>query len=183
MKEVYDKIYLQDNTYNASYDYKQDVIETEFLKFPKTSKIFDVGCGKGHYIRHLKKLGFNDVLGLEFSKVCSERFLIDINHVNEDFLEYSNNINDNQYDICLCMDVLEHIDPSSIDLMINELKRIAKTAIIGIANHSDIILGEELHLIQNPATWWETELSNRYSSVVKLIETSDGRFFIFKCDK
>jgi 2-polyprenyl-3-methyl-5-hydroxy-6-metoxy-1,4-benzoquinol methylase len=182
MKEIYNNVYQNNKRYNNSYDYKLEVVLLEIRKLAKSSKIIDIGCGKGHYIRKIISEGYSSTLGIEFSDVCCKEFLCDVPHVNADFLTTNSIFVDQQFDLCVCMDVLEHIEYKNIELMIENIKRIGRSSILGIANHSDVILGQELHLIQEDLLWWNNKLSQFYSSVVVLNELPNGRFFIFKCE-
>ena len=182
MKEIYNKVYDNFDEYDEKFSYKINLIDSEFEKFSKTSKILDIGCGKGHYIKHLLNKDFQNILGVEFSKSCSEKYLQGINHVNEDFLEYSKTISDREYDICLCMDVLEHIPYDKIEFMVKSISRIGDHAILGIANHSDIFMGEELHLIQENSKWWEMLLKKYFSNVENIFQKK-SKFFVFRCSR
>lgn len=182
IKKTYDFIYQMDGSYNY-----EPIDKIEFLlklleKYPKNVNIIDVGCGKGHYSRALIKDGFKKIVGVEISSFCSQNFLTDIEHTNADFLEYSREILTNQYDICLCMDVLEHIEPVNIDTFLSNIHRISKECILGIANHSDIIEGVELHLIRENSNWWKEKLLNFYDDI-QILDNKQERFFIYNCKK
>ena len=180
MEEIYNKIYDNVQDYDEMIDYKIELINSEFEKFPKETKIIDIGCGKGHYLKHLLSKGYNDILGVEFSKSCAEQHLKELPHVNADFIMYSQTIEDKKYDMCLCMDVLEHIPYDKIETMVESISRIGNNAVLGIANHSDIFMGEELHVIQENSDWWEALLLKYFSSVEKIYQRK-SKFFVFRC--
>lgn len=181
MKEIYDKVYENFENYDERFDYKIDLINEEFKRFSKDLKILDIGCGKGHYLRNLLSQGFDNILGVEFSKSCADKYLQSLPHVNADFLEYNKTIENKTYDMCLCMDVLEHISYKNIDSMVSGISRIGNHALLGVANHSDIFMGEELHIIQENSDWWINLLSKHFSSVEKIFEGKKGKFFVFRC--
>lgn len=182
MKEIYDNVYDQIDNYDKMYRYKINLIDDQFKSFSKEIKILDIGCGKGHYIKHLMKQGYTNILGIEFSSACSKKFLQNIPHLNVDFLEHCTKISNKDYDVCLCMDVLEHIPYERIEFMIDNISRIGKLAILGVANHSDVLMGEELHLIQEDADWWTNLLRKKFKSVKKSFEDETGKFFLFVCE-
>lgn len=180
MKEIYDKVYDNFQDYDEKFDYKIELIDKEFEKFSKDSAIIDIGCGKGHYIKHLINSGYNNILGIEFSSVCSEKYLQNVPHLNVDFLKHCDSIEDKKYEICLCMDVLEHIPYDKVEFMVSNIARIGNGAILGIANHSDIFLGEELHIIQENDEWWILLLKKYFNTVEKIYDKK-GKFYLFRC--
>lgn len=180
MKEIYDKVYDNFQDYDEKFDYKIELINQEFEKFSKDSKIIDIGCGKGHYIKHLINSGYKNILGIEFSSVCSEKYLQGVPHLNVDFLKHCESIKDKEYEICLCMDVLEHIPYDKVEYMVANIARIGNKSILGIANHSDIFLGEELHIIQEDYKWWTLLLQKYFNNVEKIYDRK-GKFYLFRC--
>jgi 2-polyprenyl-3-methyl-5-hydroxy-6-metoxy-1,4-benzoquinol methylase len=182
MKEIYNNVYNNFENYDEKYDYKINLVDLQFNNFSKDANILDIGCGKGHYIRHMIDRGYNNILGIEFSTLCSQKYLTDIPHLNVDFLEYCQTIKNNHYDVCLCMDVLEHISYDQVEFMIENISRIGNNSILGIANHSDIFMGEELHIIQENSNWWKTLLSKKFTTVEKIFENKQGTFFLFVCE-
>lgn len=181
LKKIYDNVYTNIPQYDGMFKWKIEVIDKVFENFDKSIKVIDVGCGKGHYLKNLLDHDFKNVLGVEFSSVCSEKFLSELPHVNADFLTYSSNIKDCDYDVCLCMDVLEHIQYEKLDEFLNSVERISKESILGIANHSDIFLGNELHLVQEDSVWWYNMLKKFYNNIEEIYQLENKKFFIFRC--
>lgn len=180
MKEIYDMVYNTFQNYDEKFDYKIILIDNEFEKISKESKVIDIGCGKGHYIKHLINSGYRNTLGIEFSSVCSEKYLQNVPHLNIDFLKHCESIKDKEYEICLCMDVLEHIPYEKVEFMVSNIARIGNRSILGIANHSDIFMGEELHIVQETDQWW-TLLLKKYFITVEKIYDKKGKFYLFRC--
>lgn len=160
MKEIYDEVYNKVERYDLMIEYKQELVKQHLEPSLTTSKIIDIGCGKGHYARNIMSWGYEDYLGVEFSTACSQKFLQDVPHVNEDFLEYGKTITENEYDVALCMDVVEHLPHNLINDFVGNIANAAPKAIIGVANHSDVFLGKELHLIQEGEPWWRSYWKN-----------------------
>jgi 2-polyprenyl-3-methyl-5-hydroxy-6-metoxy-1,4-benzoquinol methylase len=72
-----------------------------------------------------------EVLGVELSSVCCIKHIKDLPHVCsniEDFSKHSNKL----YDLVLCMDVLEHIAPDTVEGLIEEIRSLSSTAIYGV---------------------------------------------------
>lgn len=138
--------------------------------------IIDVGSGRGVFLKEIHNIK-NDV------KIVS----LDLNNYhNLDFVEFHKFNFSNcetfeikeKYDLLTCMDVLEHVDKLIIEESIRFLSKLAKTAVLGIANHSDIIDGVELHLIQENAEWW-TELLSKYFTIDAMVPYYSGRLYVF----
>jgi len=99
----------------------------EILMKSKNSKILDAGCGEGVLVDRYKKKGFN-ITGL------------DLNYSSENVKK--GNIQkmpfkDEEFDLVLCLDVLEHINISEHPKVMKELNRVTKTRgkiIFGLPN-------------------------------------------------
>lgn len=97
--------------------YLQDVLPVE-----KDVKILDIGCGLGQMLIALKKLGYNNLEGIDISQeailFCREQGL-NVHNVR-DITIYAETIK-TKYDFIIMSHVLEHIEKSNI---INTLKEI-----------------------------------------------------------
>lgn len=174
----YNKIYKNRPEYNGADKAKLNIIKNSVKnKDVKSLSILDVGCGRGHYLRLFREMGFKSILGIDPSRECATKYLKDVPHIVSDFSSFAKNIPTNQYDIVFCTDVLEHIKPEEVDDFIKELTRLAPYSILGIANHPDVQEGIELHLIQEPWDWWERKLLTKYSTVKFLNRLHGNKFF------
>lgn len=167
--ELYNRAY-QDPTYNPKEAMKIKWVR-EWVEEQDLKTVLDVGCGRGHY---LKEITFAD--GLEPSTYLCENELKDFNVINSDIQSLKT---DKKWDGLYCMDVLEHIDPSEIEAVVEKLSKLAPKAMYGIANHSDPFNGVELHLIQEDVHWWRTLLSKYYKDVRLTYEPD--RYFVLEC--
>jgi hypothetical protein len=184
-KRIYDIVYERSPIYAEQMDMatgrneKDEIILGTIAQFaPKT--LVDLGCGQGHYVRRSRQMGI-DAVGVEVSTTCCEKYLQDVPHLNMDgetFLRRAG-----RYDFLLCTDVLEHIEPAEIDRLLQLAAPKAPAALFGIANHSDVQLGVELHLIREPSSWWIDRLRRVYSDVAVISEMYDGRFFFLLCSQ
>lgn len=175
---IYDKLYLgggYDDYHITDNEGKWAVI-SKLLSDINFNSVVDLGCGRGFYLRKLLELG-KDAIGVEFSKVCCEKYLNDVPYINEDIFSFCRQ--DRCYDLTLCMDVLEHIEPSNISELIQGIRNISERAIIGVANHSDVLMGHELHLIIENHDWWYDKLKKYYNKVETFIFSE--RFYFFNC--
>jgi SAM-dependent methyltransferase len=76
----------------------------------RTIRILDVGCGYGFALRALRKLGYQNIAGLEISQQQAERsrragFEVTVSDDSEAYLHS----HANEFTVVLLMDVLEHI--------------------------------------------------------------------------
>lgn len=168
---VYDDLFASDENYNLKSDYKMTMVET-WIEQNGLKKILDVGCGRGHYLEFLKRF---DVTGLEPSKYLCDHDLKQHKVINSDILGFKTN---KKWDGLYCMDVLEHISHAEIDATLEALSKLAPKALLGIANHSDIQNGVELHPIQENAEWWGHLLKKHYKVVNLTYEPP--RYFVFE---
>lgn len=130
-------------------------------------KLLDVGCGKGNYIKALKEF---DIDGLDpFSDTAKFK---------QSILEFK----PKKYDAFYCLDVLEHLSKEELDANLKALKTFAPVGLLGIANHSDVWDGVELHLIQENSDWWIKTLSKHFE--VKLLQDGERYFLLeVKCSQ
>ena len=170
----YNLIYLKEPDYNLKDPQKLSIIFSIIETLDRNIEILDVGCGRGSYLSLLKSLGFNRILGIEISSVCAEKYLQEFPHIVSDFISFAKDTPDKKYDLLLCMDVLEHIEPSEVDIFIDHINRISKHSILGIANHSDVHQKVQLHLIEKPWHWWKEKLI-KFNLIAQLHE---GKFFM-----
>ena len=172
-----------EENYNAEDTPKIKLLEKTLSILDKNIKILDVGCGKGHYLKHIISLGFENSFGVEVSDECSKRYLQGVPHEVSDFVSFAKAKESLSYDFILCTDVLEHIDPEEIDEFLLHLTRLSNHAFLGIANHSDIHQGIQLHLIREPWPWWENKLKELYREVSHISTMHNGAFFMCECKK
>lgn len=136
IERIYEKSILKQEFYN--FDYANVWLENsepfkEMANYIKNtfspSNVLDVGCGIGKLVHELRNLGI-DAYEVEFSKdfidlsPCRNYIyqgnIFDLNHI---FKEKS-------FDIVICMEVLEHIPPTKLNIAIQNLKKITSKKLI-----------------------------------------------------
>lgn len=167
----YDNLFA-DPSYSLAEPYKMEMVKT-WAEQNNLKRLIDVGAGRGHYVKFLKEF---QVTPVEPSKYACEHDLKDMHPMNASILT----LNAQQvWDGLYCMDVLEHL--SHVELMdsLKVLRKLAPRAMYGIANHSDVIGGKELHLIQEGKEWWRNALLNHYKEAEVVLDTA--RYMVLEC--
>ena len=88
------------------------------------AKILDAGCGTGGTIKHLRKVGFKNIVGIEKSDIAinyARKRNISVEKGDINKLPFEKN----SFDVVICLDVLYHqgVNPS---LAIKEFRRVLK---------------------------------------------------------
>jgi len=98
------------------------------LEYFSPKSIVDIGCGAGIYLSEFEKRGIKDLLGIDGSPHAKNSFLL-----TKDRLEIFDLAKHYEfkrsYDLCLCLEVAEHLEESNADILVNT-----------IINASDIII-------------------------------------------
>lgn len=116
MDKDYEKKYHANEENNWWFRARRDIIFRLLTKFDKNSKILDVGCSGGPLLLEMKNRGFDNNYGVDIStdaiSLCKKRGLQNV------FVSDATKLNfqDNEFDIVIASDVLEHIkdDQSAI---------------------------------------------------------------------
>jgi hypothetical protein len=82
-----------------------------------------------------------------------------------------------QFELLTCLDVLEHIEKKCVDDVLHNFSLISEYSVLTIANHSDVLNGVELHVIQEKMTFWLPYL-NKYFEVLDQREHYNGRLYL-----
>jgi len=103
---------------------RRDIIFRLIRRENKNSKILDVGCSSGPLMSLLRRRGFNNISGIDLSdkaiescknKGIKNSFVMDCAKMS---------FKDNEFDIIIASDILEHIDDE--DQALSELNRVLK---------------------------------------------------------
>jgi 2-polyprenyl-3-methyl-5-hydroxy-6-metoxy-1,4-benzoquinol methylase len=112
--------------------------------------VLDYGCGKGAFKEAISRLNKRPYAVLEYDPAILGKEGKPI-----------------RADIVVCGDVLEHIEPECIDAVLDDIRNIARIAVLlaiattPAAKHlSD---GRNTHLIVEPAEWWLPKLAARWA--------------------
>ena len=147
--------------HHVQYDMVIRSLSNKFNSFDHFTLI-DIGSGRGHMIRIIQNIfpnckitsvdinNYHNIPGIQFIQS-------DLSNT-----EQRHNLQNNKYDVLICLDVLEHLDYSFINDVFELFHNMSNFNLFAIANHSDIFNGIELHTIQENETWWENIIKKLY---------------------
>ena len=129
---------LEIDNINQSRPYARHIIKKSFPK-NKDSKILDLGCGKGNFMRNFIGEGYRNVYGVDISEedVLFARSFGVSQIERDDIFHYLFNQPDQSYDVILLLDVIEHFHRADILKLLTESYRVLRpngTIIIHVPN-------------------------------------------------
>jgi len=178
--ESYDNTYYETNHLQHVNSWYGSITKTYYkylakycmIKPTKTSpnsKILDIGCGVGILVEQFKKLGY-DVAGVDVNSAAINNSLVPNNCflVNTTAkLDYP----DNNFDLVVSREVLEHIELSEIDNCIEEYKRVSKNKmihIIAVTERGPSAIDDPAHVNVQTEEWWQNKFQEHgYKVTIK----------------
>ena len=145
--EYFDSIFKQSNELTAgAYERSAENLGRDLEKFlprDKSAKILDVGCGCGHFLYYLKRMGYLDASGIDVSpqqvEYCLKTAGVKASRANaSEFLKGK----DGYYDFISMMSMLEHLPKDSVVPMLRTVHAALKdggTLIVVVPNMASII--------------------------------------------
>ena len=114
--------------------------------------ILDYGTGKGRLVKHLRSKLPNNILVNGFDPAV-DRWLQKPSH---------------SFDILTCLDVLEHVEPESIDAVFSDIKALTNNFCFLIIDLQPAIKrlsdGRNAHVLLAPCDWWISRVSQHFTS-------------------
>jgi len=123
----------------------------------KPKSILDVGCGLGNWIEVAKKMGIEEVVGVDGSYVNRTLLKIDDKEFIEKDLAKPFDLNKN-FDLAICLEVAEHLPETSADAMIQSIVAHADVVIFSAAIPGQ---GGQNHINEQWPTYWQ-EIFQKY---------------------
>tara|TARA_B100001057_G_scaffold480940_1_gene554375 strand:+ start:144 stop:803 length:660 start_codon:yes stop_codon:yes gene_type:complete len=144
----------------------------EIIKNENIENMIDYGCGKGNFYNKSFNLGNKHIPPL------SKYWDIDIKLYDPCFEKYSKFEKDEDFDLTICIDVLEHIPKIDIEWILDRFFKISKKFIfINVACYEAIALlpdGRNAHINVQEPIWWS-------NTIEKLIKNHKGVKVICIC--
>lgn len=164
-KETYTNLFNTKNYSIHNFNELRYQITNDFVKKNNVKNVVDIGSGRGVLLDLLIKENPEiKILSTDLENFHNLNFdfkKIDLSN-SETFFEV-----EEKYNLLSCLDVLEHLEKNLLDDVFNWFSKISKNQILTIANHSEILNGKEIHLIQEGLDYWEPIILNHLEILSK----------------
>ena len=166
-----DKVYFMNR---GILEVKHFMMSKQWLEYFKPKNILDLGCGYGHFGYCFKFLNENlHYLGIEKSGWAIEK--TPYKNLTLEKYDIRDPLNLKDFDLVLCIDILEHLEEKDLDQVLGNLKTYGKKFLFSIPYLGNPELDIDLtHKIKKEKTWWVNKLSNYF----KISEVPDN--FLYK---
>ena len=117
----------------------------------KDLSVIDLGCGAGEGGKALKDLGFTTMTFMDIVKVDEDLFPFICGCLWDKWAPHA------KWNWGFCCDVMEHIPPEYVSLVLHRIRERTKRVFFSIAfteDHCGMAIQEELHLTIKPFKWW-----------------------------
>lgn len=130
-----------------------EIIVPEIMKLINPKSVVDIGCGLGTFLNVFKRLGVNDILGIDGPWVDKELLYkyIDSEEFKEFDLEKKIKL-EKRYDLAISLEVAEHLKEDSADIFIQNLVNSGKVILFSAAIPGQ---GGQNHINEQWLTYWE----------------------------
>jgi len=137
-RDVIYSAYLQSNgmpelsaliaSQNSRTPYLKKIIKHHFPK-SQSANIVDLGCGSGALISLAEKMGYHNVVGVDYSEqqVAAAHALGQDKVRQGDLFEYLKSLPDAELDLVIAFDVIEHLTKNELLVFANEVQRVLKS--------------------------------------------------------
>jgi SAM-dependent methyltransferase len=145
----------------------------EYLGIRRSDLLLDFGCAKGYIVKGFRLL-YREAYGVDVSEYAISKapeeikqFLYLINSIDEIPLQ-----NDKKYDWFIAKDVLEHIDYSEIDNILEKIRKSSKRAfiIVPLGNGENYYIPayemDITHKIRENLFWWKNKFESNKFKVI-----------------
>lgn len=145
---IYDDFFF-DNTKRLEQDSAKMFADIVLRHF-SFSSVIDIGCGIGIYLREFEKNG-KEILGYDGAPAAIKKSLVGDKIKLHDLSTPL--ILDKKFDLCLSIEVAEHLPPEAADTFVNTLVNLSDTIIFtaAIPGQADRELG---HINEQPHEYW-----------------------------
>ena len=119
--------------------------------FP-TESVVDIGCAEGAWLKVFKANGTKVLQGYDGRWLNRDKLIIDEIFFKEcclDSLQVDPKIS---YDLCVCLEVAEHLDESSADNLVHQLTNLADRVLFSAAIPGQ---GGLHHVNEQPPSYWK----------------------------
>jgi len=136
------------------------------LEYYSPANLVDVGCGAGIYLNGFAQNGINEALGIDGSPAAKEEFLLGRDKLVIFDLSEKYKFN-RRYDLCLCLEVAEHLETGSADTLVETLISASDNIIFSAAvpGQGPRSIG---HINEQPHEYWIRKFENHGYAYLKV---------------
>lgn len=127
------------------------------FKLDKGDTVIDVGCAQGDFVAEFNENTGIIAFGIEGSQHSKEFFSCNPKVVFMDDLREPLNL-DVFFNLCMCMEVAEHIEPEYADVFVDNLCSLSETIVLSAATPGQ---GGHYHVNCQPFEYWEEKFQAR----------------------
>lgn len=175
-KKIYENSFLHEN-YNLhpNEEFRFQYV-LEFVKNKNTKSIIDIGSGRGNLVKILKNFDTEiEICSTDLKKFHDlDVSFFELNLCEKDSFD---KLPKKKFELLTCLDVLEHIEKNCVDFVLYQFAKLSNNSILTIANHSDILNGVELHIIQENFNYWKPQIE-KYFVIDNFTEYYGGRLYV-----
>lgn len=110
MDKLFEKKYHDSESNFFWFLARRDLLLRIIKKYPLNTKILDIGCSSGQLLLELKKIGYQNIYGLDISPeaitIAKNNGLNNVYHGNANKINFP----DNYFNIIIASDILEHLN-------------------------------------------------------------------------
>jgi len=102
--------------------YNHSIVDTIIKFYGRPERVISLGCGVGFDVERFAQLGI-DVVGLEIAEHMIEASPVGERIVRGSMTDLSQ-FRDNEFDLVVCLEVMEHLPPELTEQAISEMRRV-----------------------------------------------------------
>lgn len=111
-------------SFRESASQSAEVVVPILMRLAEPTSVVDMGCGLGAWLNQFRIRGVDDVLGIDGEYVSRPDLLIEQTQFRPHDLRQPLQV-DRRFDLCLCLEVAEHLPAASADALVDSLTQLA----------------------------------------------------------
>jgi len=141
---------------NRGVELKHAEMVKQWNEYFKPESVFDVGCGRGPYLRYWEMITKN-VAGCELSRWAIDNKLCDCGIYNCDVFDLNSNT---EFELVTVIDVLEHLNIENLSKSLRNIYESGERFLFSIPFIGDPNLElDKTHIIKKSKEWWLEQLN------------------------
>lgn len=149
--------------------------------------LLDVGCGDGSFCYDMvTKFNVKKAYGIDIASVALDLVKKHENIIYFDAEAKKIPLEDNSVDFITSFDVLEHVLPNDVDLVIEEFNRVSKIGLLLTIAHDvsgEEVDGSNMHMTVMPLEWWKEKLEKHFTVFVYKVQSGGAANSQLVCRK